>query len=336
MKAVVQSGYGGVDVLRIVDLAPPAAGDDDVLVRVRAASVHADVWHVLSGMPYVMRLMGSGLKTPKQPIPGSDMAGVVESVGTNVKRFAPGDAVFGETLPGMQWQNGGAFAELVAVHESLVEKKPANVSFERAAAVPASGIIAWNTLVNEGQLASGKNVLINGAGGGVGTLALQLAKGYGAAVTAVDCKEKLPMLTALGADNVWDYTHAPVTEIDDRFDIILDVASNLKLRKCRRILSPNGIYVLVGHDHYGQKGHHVMGSLPRVLGLSALSLFHRHLPKSPFQMPSKPDAMKVLAQFLAEEKITPTIDKIYPLNDVQAAITYLLSEKSQGKIILVP
>src|SRR5680860_1243746 len=188
MRAVVQDRYGSADVLQVRDVDTPVVGDDEVLVRVRAASVHPDVWHVVSGRPYVLRLMGSGLRRPRNRVPGTDVAGQVEVVGRNVTRLRPGDEVFGETVSGYQWHNGGAFAEYVAVPERALAPKPRNVSFEQAAAVPTSGLHA----------------LVNGAGGGVGAFAVQLAKAVGATVTGVDAAGKLDLLRSLGADHVID------------------------------------------------------------------------------------------------------------------------------------
>src|SRR5215212_9150985 len=194
MKAIVQGKYGPpADVLELADVDEPVVKDDEVLVRVHAASVHPDVWHVVRGLPYVLRLMGAGLLRPKKRIPGTDVAGRVESVGKDVTRFRAGDEVFGETIKGYQWANGGAYAERVSVPEDQLALKPANITFEQAAAVPTSGLIALQNLPDEGLLRPGQSVLVNGAGGGVGTLALQLAKAYGGNVTGVDNTKKLDM-----------------------------------------------------------------------------------------------------------------------------------------------
>jgi NADPH:quinone reductase-like Zn-dependent oxidoreductase len=230
MKAIVQQRYGATDALELRDVARPVVGDDDVLVRVRAASLHPDVWHVVAGRPYVLRLMGAGLSRPKNPIPGTDMAGVVEEVGTHVTRFRPGDEVFGETIGSMQWINGGAFAEYVAVAEENLAPKPANVTFQQAASVPTSGYIA---LLNFGEVNKpepGQRVLVNGAAGGVGSLALQIAKAYGAHVTAVDSTEKLDLLRELGADEVIDYTRENFTDRGVRYDLIFDIPGNYSFR----------------------------------------------------------------------------------------------------------
>jgi NADPH:quinone reductase-like Zn-dependent oxidoreductase len=202
MKAVVQDEYGSADVLTLREIDRPVVGDDDVLVRVRAASMHPDVWHVVTGLPYVMRLMGNGVRKPKKKVPGSDLAGEVAAVGRNVTRFKIGDEVFGESSK-FGWHNGGAFAEYAAVPQDLLALKPGNVTFEQAAAVPTSGYIALYSLASAGPL-SGRSVLINGAGGCMGSLAIQIAKADGARVTAVDRAEKLPMMLSLGADRVID------------------------------------------------------------------------------------------------------------------------------------
>ncbi len=233
MKAIVQEKYGSPDHLELREVAKPVVGDDEVLVRVRAASVHPDVWHVVTGLPYVLRLMGAGFSKPKNPIPGTDMAGIVESVGKSVTQFRPGAAVFGETIETNQWTNGSAFAEYVSVSQDLLALKPDRITFEQAASVPTAGFI---TLLNlrEGSQLSGQNVLVNGAGGGVGSLALQLAKAYGAQVTAVDTASKLGMLRALGADEVIDYTKEDFTRRGVRYDLIFDVPGNHPFSACRR------------------------------------------------------------------------------------------------------
>ena len=192
------------DDLKFDEVDEPRVGADDVLVRVRAASVHPDVWHVVSGRPFVLRLMGAGLSKPKNPIPGTDMAGIVESVGKNVTRFRPGDEVFGETIGAHQWTNGGAYSEYVSVRENWLAQKPDNVTFAQAASVPTSGFIALQNLRGASHRWQGQKVLVNGAGGGVGAVALQVAKACGAHVTGVDSTRKLGLLRALGADHVID------------------------------------------------------------------------------------------------------------------------------------
>ena len=337
MKAVLQDRYGRPgDVLRLGDIDKPVAGDDEVLVRVRAASVHPDVWHVVTGRPYVLRMMGAGFLKPKNPVPGTDVAGNVESVGKNVMQFRPGDEVFGESIKGQQWANGGAFAEYVAVSQDALALKPKGISFEQAAAVPTSGLIALNNLQNQRSIKPGQSVLVNGAGGGVGSMAVQLAKAFGARVTGVETTRKLDMVRALGADQVIDYTQEDFTRLGERYDLILDVASNLSLSDCKRALTPKGIYVLIGHDHYGSANGRVFGSLPRFFKLIALSPFISHVPEMTFTVPSRKDTMPVLKELLEAGKLTPVIDRTYPLSAVVEALGYLQSGEACGKIIVTP
>ena len=335
MKAIVQDRYGAPEQLELRDVDTPALKDDEVLVRVRATSVHPDVWHVVYGRPYALRLMGAGLLHPKRRIPGTDMAGTVESLGRSVTRFKIGDDVFGETMRGYQWNNGGAYADYVAVPEMNLAKKPANVTHEQAAAVPTSGLIALSSLVHQGKLQSGQHVLINGAGGGVGAIAVQLAKALGAQVTAVDAPEKLDMLRALGADHIVDYTREDFTGSDVRYDLVLDIPGNRSFSECRRVLKEEGNYVLVGHDQYGAAGARWLGSLPRFFKLVLRAPFSKNLPPVSFSMPNKRDAMERFAALLAEGKLTPRIDRTFPLKDAAAAIRYLEGGRSVGKVLLV-
>jgi len=334
MKAIVQDRYGSADDLRLREIDRPVAKDDEVLVRVRAASVHADVWHVLTGLPYVLRLMGAGLRKPRNPVPGTDVAGVVESAGKDVTRFRPGDEVFGETLRGMQWTNGGAYAEFATAPESALALKPANVTFEQAAAIPTSALIALPALRLDGQLRAGQKVLVNGAGGGVGTIAVQLAKAFGAEVTCVDSTEKLGMLRALGADHLIDYTQVDFTRGDERYDLIFDVPGNHTLSACRRALSPRGAYVLIGHDNYGKGMHRWLGQLPRMLRLMALAPFISQLPRARNSMPDKKESMAMLRELLEAGKLTPHIDRTYSLSEVPDAIRYLQEGRAKGKVVI--
>lgn len=337
MKAIVQGGYGPVDeVLHLRDVPRPAVGHHEVLVRVRAASVHPDVWHVVTGQPFVLRLMGAGLLRPKDAIPGTDLAGTVEEVGREVTAFVPGDHVFGESRRGMQWRNGGTFADYVSVPPDLLALKPGNISFEQAAAVPTAGIIALHNLQMGDGVRAGQNVLINGAGGGVGTLAVQLARAYGARVTGVDGPDKLDMVRSLGANHVVDYTQEDFTRGAERYDLIFDVASNLSLSDSRRALTPTGTYVLIGHDHYGKARGRVLGSLPRALGLMALSPFIRQLPTPDLSMPRQSDAMAALKRFIEAGQITPVVDRTFPLGEVRDAMRYLAEGHARGKVVLVP
>lgn len=334
MKAIIQERYGSLDVLEFQEIDKPLVGDDEVLVRVRAASVHPDVWHVVSGLPYVLRLMGAGLLKPKNRVPGTDVAGHVEAAGKNVKEFKPGDEVFGETHRGMQWVNGGAYAEYVSVPEDVLALKPANVTFEQAAAVPTSALIVLLNLRDKAQVKPGQNVLINGAGGGVGAFAVQIAKANGAKVTGVDSTEKLGMLRSIGADRVIDYTQEDFTQRSERYDLIVDIPGNHSFTDCRRVLTPTGTYVLIGHDHFGKVGRHFLGSIPYFFKLMLISFFVSQLPAVNFSMPPKKELMAVLKELLKAGKLTPFIDRTYPLNKVPEAISYLQEGNVQGKIVI--
>jgi NADPH:quinone reductase-like Zn-dependent oxidoreductase len=334
VKAIVQARYGSADVLELRDVAAPAPGPDDVLVRVRAASVHPDVWHVLHGRPYVLRIMGAGLRRPRQPIPGTDVAGTVESAGASVTRFRPGDEVFGETVKGYQWHNGGAFAEYAAIPAEALAAKPARLTFEQAAAVPTSALIALHNLRGRSEVRPGQRVLINGAGGGVGIFALQIAKARGADVTAVDAGAKLDTLRSVGADRVIDHTQQDFTQAGDRYDLIVDIPGNRPFSACRRVLAPDGTYVLIGHDGYGTTAGRWLGSLGTFARLLIRTPFVRQLPKPEFSTPSKRESMAVLAQLIEEGRLTPVVDRTFPLAEAAAAIRYLESGQAQGKVVI--
>jgi NADPH:quinone reductase-like Zn-dependent oxidoreductase len=334
MKAVVQEKYGSPDNLELRDVDKPAAGDDEVLVRVRAASLHPDVWHVVTGRPYVLRLGGAGVFKPRNPIPGTDMAGVVESAGKSVTQFRAGDSVFGETIVRHQWTNGSAFAEYVSVRQDSLALKPDNITFEQAASVPTSGFIVLLNLRDPSQLRPGQKVLVNGAGGGVGALALQIAKAHGAHVTAVDSTSKLGLLLSLGADEVVDYTQEDFTERGVRYDLIFDVPGNHPFSACRRALEPDGRYVLIGHEGYGATGTRVLGIIPRFLSLVFLSRFVKQLRGPRIPAPSRKDAMATLRGLLEAGKITPVIDSRYPLGQAREAFRHMIEDELHGKVIL--
>jgi NADPH:quinone reductase-like Zn-dependent oxidoreductase len=335
MKAIVQRRYGSPDDLELREVNKPVIGDDEVLVCVRAASVHPDVWHVVSGRPYVLRLMGAGFSAPTNPIPGTDVAGVVESVGSSVTRFHAGDPVFGETIARQQWVNGGAYAEYVSVHQDLLALKPDNVTFEQAASVPTSGFIALQNLRGLSQR-PGQRVLVNGAGGGVGVLALQIAKARGAQVTAVDSTGKLDMLRSLGADEVVDYTREDFTRRGVRYDIIFDVPGNHSFSACRRALKAEGRYVLIGHERFGASGKPVFGLIPHFLTLVVLSRFVQQLRGPGVPTPTKKEAIALLRELLQTGKITPIIDSTYHLSDVRKAFRHMIEDELQGKVIITP
>jgi len=335
MRAIVQSGYGSPEaVLELKHLDVPAIADDEVLVEVRATSVHPDVWHAVRGVPHVMRLMGAGLRRPKHPVPGIDLAGEVHAVGADVSGIEPGDEVFGEIVRGIQWRNGGSFAEYAAVPYDLLAAKPGNISFEEAAAVPTPGIIALQNLRFEGGLTSGQRVLVNGAGGGVGVYAVQLAKVYGADVTGVDSADKLDMVRSLGADRVIDYAAEDFTRTGDRYDLILDVPGNHSFAECRRALTRDGSYVLIAHDGFGSTAGRWLGSLPHGLALVARSPFVGQLPSPTASRPDKRESMAILASLLEAGEIAPVIDSMYPLADVAAAIGHLERGDAKGRIVI--
>jgi len=337
MKAIIQDRYGPPDeVLRLGEIIIPATGDDEVLVRVRAASVHPDVWHVVTGRPYILRLMGGGFSKPKNPVPGTDVAGLVESVGKNVTAFRPGDEVFGESIKFMQWANGGAFAEYVSISQGALALKPKGVSFEQAAAVPTSGLIALLNLQGRRKIQPGQKVLVNGAAGGVGSIMVQLAKAAGANVTGVDSTRKQEMIRSLGADQAIDYTKQDFIQLGERYDLIVDVASNLSLSDCKRALTPKGIYVLIGHDHYGAASGCLLGSIPRFLKLMVISPFVDHLSgEMPSAPPPKKDSMAILRDLLDTGKLTPVIGKTFPLSEAAKALRCLQSGEACGKIVII-
>jgi NADPH:quinone reductase-like Zn-dependent oxidoreductase len=262
------------------------------------------------------------------------MAGIVESVGRGVTQFRPGDPVFGETTVKHQWANGGAFAEYVSVRQDLLAPKPDNVTFEQAASVPSSGFIALQNLRDPRQLRPGQKVLINGGGGGVGALALQLAKAHGAHVTAVDSTSKLEMLRSLGADEVVDYTKEDFTRRGVRYDLIFDVPGNRPFSACRRALEPDGRYVLIGHERFGVSGKRVFGLVPHFLTLIFLSRFVKQLRGPGVPMPTKKAAMGRLRELLAAGKITPIIDSAYPLGRAREAFRHMIEDEIRGKVIL--
>lgn len=337
MRAVVQTDYGTPsEVLEVRELDRPPVGDNQVLVRVRAASVHPDVWHVVVGLPRVLRLMGSGLRRPKAVVPGTDMAGQVESVGSRVTRFGPGDEVFGETIRGMQWRNGGAYAEYAAVDEDALALKPSTVSFEQAATVPTSGLITLRNLPDLGRRPGGQRVLVNGAGGGVGAMAVQLARSWGAHVTAVDHTRKLDLLGTLGANRAVDYTTDDITRGQDRYDVVFDVVGNHPFSAYRRVLATDGAYVLIGHDQFGTQGQRWLGSVPKMFSLMARSTVEPRLPRPAFEAPNRMRSMTLLHDLLEDGSLTPVVARTFPLEQAADAIAFLASGHALGRVVIVP
>lgn len=345
MKAILQRKYGPThEVLSLGEIDKPAIAEDEVLVRVRAAAVHADLWHAVTGRPTSWRFM-LGWRAPKRPVPGTDLAGIVESVGSRVTRFNQGDEVFGETLRSFGLSNGGAFAEYAAAPEKSLAMKPANVTFEQAASVPSSGYIAFANLQRFDGGMEGQRVLVNGAGGGVGTIALQMLKARGAHVTAVDAAPKLAMLQSLGADETLDYTRTNFIEHSVNkgvpYDLIFDVASNFSLQESRRALKPNGLFVWIGHEHYGRaKGGSFLGrGFPQMFRLMARTLFgDPNLPKMkfPIVIPTLADSLTAMRDLMAEGKLAPYVEKAFPLESVAEAFRTLEDGKVLGKVVLVP
>lgn len=319
MKAIVQDKYGSPEVLELRDINPPDIGLDDVLVRVHAAGVHIGDWHLTTGQPYLMRVMGFGFRAPKARVRGIDVAGLVEAVGQNVTRFQVGDDVFGTC--------NGSFAEYASAREDMLAPKPANLTLEQAAAVPTSAFTALQAL-RLGEIRPGQKVLIVGASGGVGLFAVQIAKSFGAEVTGVCSTSKLEMVSAIGADYVIDYTREDFTRSRLRYDLILDMGGNRSLSQLSRALTPRGTLVLVG----GEGGDRWIG-IGRVLQALVLSPFVQHNLRPLSSKPNKED-LQVLKELIEAAKVMPIIDRTYSLSEVPNAIRYLKDGYARGKIII--
>src|SRR5438477_1988249 len=324
MKAVVYCDYG-VPNLKLQEIEKPTPADDQLLVKVRAASVNPLDWHFIEGTPYVMRAMGVGLRKPKDTRLGVDFAGTVEAVGKNVTKFKPGDEVVGGRT--------GAFAEYVCVRESrAVALKPANVTFEQAASVPIAAITALQGVRDKGKVQPGQKVLINGASGGVGTFAVQIAKSMGADVTGVCSTKNLDMVRSLGADHVIDYTKEDFTKGDQRYDVILDNVGNHSLSEYRRLLTPNGIYVLIGGGGANEQG--FLGGLGKALNAAVYSRFVKQKMGMMLADPSTKD-LTLLADMVQSGKIKPVIDRTYEsLSQIPDAIRYVEEGHARGKVVI--
>lgn len=323
MKAVVYTQYGSPDVLTIEEHAKPTPKDDEVVIKVYAASVNAADWRMLRAQPFLARLDG-GLFRPRNTILGQDVAGVVESVGTHVTRFKVGDAVMGELFK----SRGGGFAEYVRVHQDSLISKPANLSFEQAAAGPLAALTALQGLRDEGDLQAGESVLINGASGGVGTFAVQIAKHFGAEVTAVCSTPNLDLVRSIGADKVIDYTQADFTQNGQRYDLILELVGNRTIEQLRLSLKDSGRCV--------------------VIGFTALSYLFRMMLVGPWvsrrgtqkfgQMPTvQPNQgdLLLLKDLLETGAVVPVIDRTYPLGQTADAIRYMETDRARGKVVIV-
>jgi NADPH:quinone reductase-like Zn-dependent oxidoreductase len=321
MKAIVRDEYGSPDVLELRDIDKPEIGDDEVLVRVHAAGVDRDVWHVMMGLPYPIRLAGYGLRVPKNPVIGSDVAGVVEVLGKNVSRFQSGDEVFGI--------GKGSYAEYVCAREDKLAHKPANLTSEQAAVVAISGLTALQGLRDHGRLEPEQKVLVIGASGGVGTFAVQLAKAFGAHVTGVCSTTKVDMVRSIGADHVIDYTREDFAEGDQRYDLILDIGGNSSLSRLRRALTPKGVLVITG----GEGGGRWLGGTDRQLRALMLSPFVDQK-LGTFVSKENHEDMIVLKELIEAGKVTPVINRTYPLSEVPEAIRYLEEGHAQGKVVI--
>jgi NADPH:quinone reductase-like Zn-dependent oxidoreductase len=321
MKAIVQDTYGSPEVLELRDIDRPDIGDKDVLVRVHAAGVHIGDWHVMTGLPYLLRVVGFGLRTPKARVRGIDVAGKVEVVGKGVTRFQVGDDVFGIC--------DGSFAEYAAARESNLAHKPVNLGFEQAAAVPTSSFAALQALRNKGGVRPGQKVLIIGASGGVGMFAVQIAKAFGADVTGVCSTTKMDMVHSVGADHVIDYTREDFTRNGLQYDLILEMGGRGSLSQIRRSLTPRGTLVLVG----GEGGDRWIGGMDRWIRALAMSPF---VSQSLGPVASKEDAedLQFVKVLIEEGKLTPVIDRTYALSEAADALRYVQAGYARGKVVI--
>ena len=322
MKAIVYHQYGSPDILQLEEREKPTPGDNEVLLKVHAASVNPYDWHFLRGMPYLLRL-AAGLPKPKDPRLGADVAGVVEAIGRNVTRFQLGDAVFGTCK--------GAFAEYACTPELSLVARPANLTFEQAAAVPIAGISALQGLRDAGQIHPGKKVLINGAAGGVGTFAVQIAKSFGAEVTGVCSTRNVDMVRSLGADQVIDYTQADFTTGSQCCDLILDCVGNHSVAAIRRVMNPQGRDVPFG----GDGGRWMVSALTRSLTAMVLSQFGGRRLVPFFLAKLSQESLDALRELLESGKVVPVIDRRYKLAETPDAIRYLEEGHARGKVVVI-
>ncbi len=323
MKSIVQDRYGPTpeDVLRLAEIDTPTIRSDEVLVRVHAASVDRGTWHVMAGLPYPIRMAGFGLRRPRSANPGRALAGTVHIVGAGVTGFKPGDEVFGI--------GSGSFAEYAHARPDKLSLKPENLAFGEAAAVPVSGITALQAVRDHGRVRAGQKVLIVGASGGVGSFAVQIAKACGAEVTAVCSTSKLDLVRALGADHVIDYTRADIADGQGRYDVILDIGGNRRLSRLRGALTPTGRLVIVGGETDGRW----LGGIDRQLRAHALSPFvGQNL--GTFVASENSADLTAIRELIESGKVTPAIDRTYPLNEVAAAIRHMLDGRTCGKVVI--
>ena len=322
MKAIVQDDYGEADdVLRLEQIDKPEIGADEVLVRVHAAGVDRGVWHLMTGLPYPIRIAGYGLRAPKTGVRGREVAGNVEAVGGDVTTLGPGDEVFGI--------GEGSFAEYTCARADKLAPKPERLTFEQAAAVPVSALAALQGLRDHGQVQRGQKVLIIGASGGVGTFAVQIAKAFGAEVTGVCSTTKLDMVRSIGADRVIDYKRDDIANSGQRYDLILDTGGNRSLSALRRALTPRGTLVIVG----GETGGRLLGGTDRQLRALMLSPFVGQKLGTFIASENNEDLM-VLKGLIESGQVTPAIDRTYPLSEVAAAIRYMEEGHARGKVVI--
>ena len=321
MRAVVQDRYGSADDLHLAQVPRPEIAANEVLVQVRAAGLDRGTWHMMAGQPYLLRVLGFGLRAPRHRVPGLDVAGTVVAVGSAVVRFATGDEVFGISR--------GSFAELAAVHEDKLSPKPANLTFEQAAVVPISAGTALQALTDVGQVAPGQRVLVIGASGGVGSFAVQLAKAFEAEVTGVCSTAKLDLVRSFGAHHVIDYTRQDFADGSHRYDLIIDIAGNASLSRLRRALAPTGTLVIVG----GEDGGKWTGGFGRSLRAPLLSPFVR---QRMTMLASKERArdQERLLPLIEAGQVTPSIDGTYPLDRVPDAMRRLEAGHVRGKVAI--
>ncbi len=324
MKAVVQDRYGDTDRLRFDDVPEPACESDEVVVRVRAAGLNARDWHVMTGLPYFARVAGWGHGfgpiRPRNPVRGTEVAGVVEAIGSAVRTLRPGQEVFG-------WCNA-AFAEYVAAAESNFVAKPQRLTFEEAAVVPLAGCNALQVLRDQAGVRPGQSVLINGASGGVGTFAVQIAKAMGATVTGVCHTDNIAMVQSLGADHVIDYTKTNFTDASSQYDVIYDIAVKQPLTACRRALQPNGTYVSIGDS-----GGRWLGGFGRTLLTPVVSLFGSRRLRAYVSLETHDDLV-ALSEMIEAGHLTPEIDRIYTLIEVPDALAYLAAGHARAKVVV--
>jgi NADPH:quinone reductase-like Zn-dependent oxidoreductase len=318
---MTQDRYGSADVLVLDDVAMPVVGDDEVLIRVHAAGVGPDVWHLMTGLPYFVRLMGLGLRKPRTRVLGWDVAGSVEAVGKDVTDFQPGDDVFGTCR--------GSFAEYACARRENLALKPANLSFEQAAAVPVSGCTALHGLRDEGEIQAGQTTLIIGASGGVGTLAVQLGKVFGAHVTGVCSTTKVDLVRSLGADHVIDYTREELADGGQRYDLILDTAGRRSLSHLWRALTPRGTLVIVG----GEGGGRLTGGFERQLRAALLSPFVGQRLRAVMSTERQED-LRYLKDVIEAGEVTPVISKTYPLAEAAKALSDADEGHGRGKTVI--